>query len=262
VPDKEEVVKEENKEIRNSIGMKLVRIPAGKFRMGSAKRALRYENETPQHDVEISRPFYLGVCEVTQKQYRMIMGKNPSRFCASGEGKDKVAGQQTEDFPVENVSWDDAVAFCKKLSALAAEKVAGRVYRLPTEAEWEYSCRGGAPSPAPFHFGRFLPVKQANYRDTALGRPCPVGSYEKNGFGLCDMHGNVWEWCSDRYGDNYYANSPVRDPQGPPGVGHRVIRGGAWTRGVQSCRSTYRGRRPAAQREGDLGFRVACPAEQ
>ncbi len=126
--------------------MKFVRIPAGKFTMGSPKEeADRSEGEV-QHQVEITKPFYLAIHKVTQSQYKQVMDRNPSHFSNTGAGKDAVQGLDTRRFPVETVSWKDAQEFCEKLSELPEEKKAGRSYRLPTEAEWEYSCRGGGDS--------------------------------------------------------------------------------------------------------------------
>jgi formylglycine-generating enzyme required for sulfatase activity len=215
--------------------------------------------------VEISRPFYLGIHEVTQKQYREVMGSNPSWFSADGGGKEKVEGMSTDDFPVEQVSWQDAVDFCAKLTALPAEKGAGRAYRLPSEAEWEYSCREGASS-RPFHFGNALSSRQANFdgrypygADKAfyLKGTCKVGSYAANDFGLYDMHGNVAEWCSDWYAADYAGKSPRRDPQGPSEGADRVIRGGGWNSAGRFCRSASRDTFRPTFRYGNLGFRVA-----
>jgi formylglycine-generating enzyme required for sulfatase activity len=305
-PGKEKVVKEGAKTITNSIGMKLARIPAGKFTMGSTKEEQDeagadyektygvklsdsvmavYRSEGPQHQVEITRAFYLGDHEVTQAQFKEVMGYNPSAFSADGTGKPgvsygrkpaerkkKVQGMSTDDFPVENVSWDEAVEFCKKLSALPAEKRAGRKYRLPTEAEWEYACRGSASAYRPFHFGNSLSSKQANFdgenpyggasEGNRLGRTCKVGSYEKNGFGLYDMHGNVCEWCSDWYAEDYYSKSPRRDPQGPAAGTARVVRGGDWGSTGAGCRSASRPWFWPDSRGYILGFRAALvPSE-
>jgi formylglycine-generating enzyme required for sulfatase activity len=242
------------KEIVNSIGMKLVRIPAGKFLMGSlANEPGRFDDEGPQHEVEISQPFYMGVYEVTQEEYQKVMGTNPSWFSAQGRGKDKVANQDTRRFPVEWVSWNDAVEFCRKLSELPEEKRAGRVYRLPTEAAWEYACRGGARSSEPFHFGKTLNADEANV-EARLRRTTTVGSYPANGFGLHDMHGNVWEWCSDWNGN--YPRGFVKDPTGPDNGTGRVQRGGAWRFGERNARSAYRHESKPDIRNDDLGFRV------
>src|ERR1700722_18854224 len=170
------------KEITNSIGMKLVLVPAGKFTMGSPKDEKERSHDENQHDVEITKAFYVGVYEVTQKEFREVMGYNPSYFSkdgkgregltyvgnsAPGGGKDRVKGLNTDDFPVENVSWGEAVEFCKKLSALEEKKGHKRVCRLPSEAEWEYACRGGpASSSKPFHFkspSDSLGAGQANF---------------------------------------------------------------------------------------------------
>jgi formylglycine-generating enzyme required for sulfatase activity len=247
--------------ITNSIDMELVLIRADKFKMGSTREeqdaAIKdyekfakqkandaivswYRSEGPRHEVEITKPFYLGVYEVTQKQYREIMGKNPSWFSSAGGGKDKVKGIDTDDFPVESVSWEDAQDFLKKLSARAGERKKGLKYRLPTEAEWEYACRAGR-SGKTFHYGNSLDSTQANFdgnypyggadKSPYLKRPCKVGSYKANAFGLHDMHGNVWEWCSDWFDKDYYGTSRKADPKGPYGPGsYRVVRGGSWSR--------------------------------
>ncbi|MHC4641530.1 MAG: formylglycine-generating enzyme family protein, partial [Planctomycetota bacterium] len=218
------------KSLTNSIGMKLVYIPSGEFRMGSRDSAeevasklgiftkpINYKNEHPQHRVKITKGFFLGTTEVTQAQYKEVMGKNPSRI-------------KGEDNPVVKVSWSDAVEFCNRLS----EKE-GRIYRLPTEAEWEYACRAGTTTP--FYTGETINTSQVNFNGDPIsgyvtkgidrGRTTSVGSFQPNGFGLYDMHGNVWEWCIDWYAEDYYKVSPSTDPQGPPTGMSRVIRGGA-----------------------------------
>jgi formylglycine-generating enzyme required for sulfatase activity len=279
----------QEKEITNSIKMKLIRISPGSFRMGSPRdeqddilaklpksivnQWTHYVRSERQHDVEITRTFYLGVYEVTQGQYQKIMGNNPSHFSAFGQGRNQVQGLDTTDFPVEKVSYNDAIKFCEKLSALPAEKKAGRVYRLPTEAEWEYACRAPAPpeeppSPVvPYSFGKSISSNQANFngntafgggaKGTNLQRTCKVGSYKPNRFGLYDMHGNVYEICSDWYDKDYFANSPKKDPKGPEKGLERVIKGGAWNYDGGSCRSGSRN----SDKPGDsglyLGFRVA-----
>jgi formylglycine-generating enzyme required for sulfatase activity len=171
----------------------------------------RNHSEGPVHEVEITRPFYLGAHEVTQAQYQKVMGTNPSHFAPAGAGQDQVRGQNTADFPAENMTWEEAADFCRRLSALPEERRAGRVYRLPTEAEWEYACRAG--STTAYHVGATLGPAAANFGR----RPQPekVGSFKPNAWGLFDMHGNVWEYCADHYQAGYYANSPRRDPRGP-----------------------------------------------
>jgi formylglycine-generating enzyme required for sulfatase activity len=245
------------KEVRNSIGMKLVLIPAGTFMMGSPAGESGRSDDEQQHEVEITKSFYLGVTEVTQKQYRDVMKTEPSYFSATGGGKKKVERLDTDNLPVEMVSWDDAQTFLDKLSDLPEEKKKGRKYRLPTEAEWEYSCRGGAPSKNPFHFGPSLSSTQANFNDT-LGRTCAVGSYPANRFGLKDMHGNVWEWCHDWYDKDYYSRSPRKDPKGPATGTARVLRGGSWVNLGHDCRSAGRYRYDPGDRDiNGVGFRVA-----
>jgi formylglycine-generating enzyme required for sulfatase activity len=260
-------------EVVNSIGMRFVLIPPGSFLMGSPDdEEERSDHEGPQHEVEITRPFYLGVHQVTQAQWRAVMGSNPSCFSARGGGKDKVRGMNTDDFPVEQVSWDDVMAFLKKLAARRKERKEGRKYRLPTEAEWEYACRGGACSSSIFHHGNSLSSTQANFdgnypyggadKGPFLERTCQVGSYRPNGFGLFDMHGNVHEWCEDCYGKGYYASSPRRDPPGPSVGLDRMIRGGSWGIQGRHCRSAFRLWRWRGDRYDYLGFRaVLVPSE-
>jgi formylglycine-generating enzyme required for sulfatase activity len=254
------------KALTNSIGMKLVLIPAGTFKMGAPPDEKERYADEQQHEVRITRDFHLGVFEVTQKQFRAVMGKNPSHFSRDGRGKEEVKGLNTDDFPVENVSWDEAVGFCEKLSALAKEKDAGRSYRLPTEAEWEYACRGGEPTSA-FHLGNSLSSGDANFdgnqpsgeaeRGEYLERTCKVGSYKPNAFGLFDMHGNVSEWCADWYARDYYRKSPKVDPGGPADGTLRVTRGGGWSSTGRDCRSAFRRGNNPGDRAIGVGFRVA-----
>jgi formylglycine-generating enzyme required for sulfatase activity len=253
------------KEIKNSLDMRLVLIPAGQFTMGSPPdRANRQEDKTP-HEVVITKPFYLGAFEVTQAQYKEVMGNNRSYFSPTGNGKAKVQGLNTDAFPVEQVSWHDAVQFCERLSARAEEKRCGLTYRLPTEGEWEYACRGG-PFSSPFHYGASLSSTQANFQILSvgapkgpyLGRTTQVGSYEANRFGLFDMHGNVWEWCQDWYDKDYYRTSPRQDPQGPQNGTFRVLRGGSWRSFGSDCRADCRSWFAPTGRVLDIGFRVAA----
>jgi formylglycine-generating enzyme required for sulfatase activity len=262
------------REVTNSIGMRLVRIPAGKFLMGSpARENQRDAGEGPQHEVEITKPFYLGVYEVTQEQFQKVMGFNPSHFSAGGGGKDKVRGLDTGKLPVENVTWDEAMRFCIQLSQRPEEKRAGRVYGLPHEAEWEYACRAGAASYQAFHFGNALSSRQANFNgDQPYGgaekgdyrrRTATVGSYPPNAWGLHDMHGNVWEWCADWYDKDFYKRSPRRDPTGPPRGSQHVLRGGGWDGFGSWCRSAYRLSRLPGEKFLSFGFRagLVAPAE-
>lgn len=249
----------------NSIGVQLVEIPAGEFLMGSPDSDMEADDdEKPQHPVKITQPFFMGVYEVTQEEYEKVMGANPSYFSKTGRGPERVAGLDTGRFPVEFIQWELADAFCKKLSELPAEKELRRVYRLPTEAEWEYACRAGTTTT--FHFGDSLSSMQANFngefpspgadKGPFLGRPTTVGSYEPNAFGLFDMHGNVWEWCADQYHADYYSNSPTEDPHDEAGSSDRVVRGGSWGSDAMNCRSRYRYNVLPVRRYQSRGFRV------
>jgi formylglycine-generating enzyme required for sulfatase activity len=238
------------KHFTNSIGMKLVRIPPGKFMMGEPGASRSH----PAHEVEISRAFFMSVHHVTQGQYQKVVGTNPSYFSPTGAGKAQVGGVDTTDFPVETVSWDDAIAFCKKLSALRGEKAARRVYRLPTEAEWEYACRAGTTTA--YNCGKTLSKDQANFSPSR--RVTKVGSYKANAWGLYDMHGNVWHMCADWYDQDYYRVSPKKDPQGPAKGTYWVARGGSWCNPANACSSAYRAWVSSGQRNYLVGFRVAC----
>jgi formylglycine-generating enzyme required for sulfatase activity len=260
---------ERPKELENSIGMKLVLIPAGEFDMGSPDSDPdAREAEKPQHRVRISRPFFLGKYEVTQGQYQQIMGGNPSLFSASGPNQDwrnKVIGLDTKNFPVENVSWEEAQEFCRKLSALEAEKAAGRVYRLPTEAEWELACRAGSTTIYSFgddatklddyawHHENSDPPTQA----VRGPRPHPVGEKLPNAYGLYDLHGNVWEWCRDSFDAGYYPRKVKEDPPGPDHDGLRILRGGSWADPIQKCRAANRRYDIKDLHNFNVGFRIA-----
>jgi formylglycine-generating enzyme required for sulfatase activity len=262
-------------DLGGGVKMKLVRIEPGKFRMGSSKSEqeqvarmvgvinAKYVAVENQHEVEITKPFYMGVYAVTQAEYEKVMGKNPSYFAATGGGKDKVSGLDTARFPVERVGWDEAVDFCRKVS-----QKAGKTLDLPTEAEWEYACRAGTAGP--FHYGASLSSKQANFNGNKpyggadkgphLERTTQVGTYEANAFGLFDMHGNVWQWCKDWWG--LYAGKNEIDPQGPASGKRRVVRGGTYYTDAWLCRSAFRTSFPPDDRDGPnvhtnrIGFRV------
>ncbi len=253
--------------IVNSIGMELALVPAGEFLMGSGESEEGHRSDEQQHSVRITKPFYMGVHEVTQEEYERVMGTNPSYFSVQGDGKNKVKWLDTRQFPVEQVTWDEAREFCCRLSELPGEKAPRHVYRLPTEAEWEYACRAGATTP--FSFGHELNGARANCigdnpygtdgRGPYLQRPTRVGSYSGNAFGLFDMHGNVWEWCLDRKGD--YGTGLAIDPTGPAASPFRVIRGGSWVADAVFCRSACRGASEPANRHGrGIGFRVVWAA--
>ncbi len=206
--------------ITNSIGMEFVLIPAGTFQMGSNDGR---RDENPVHSVTISQPFYMGKYEVTQKEWKAVMGTNPSYF----EG---------DNLPVEQVSWNDVQEFIKKLN----QKEGGNKYRLPTEAEWEYAARAG--SSTTWHFGdnESQLGEYAWYDKNSGNKTHPVGEKKPNGFGLYDMHGNVWEWVQDWYGSGYYSNSPRTDPKGPNSGYDKVLRGGSWYGKSESTRSALR----------------------
>ncbi|MCH2202554.1 MAG: SUMF1/EgtB/PvdO family nonheme iron enzyme [Fuerstiella sp.] len=251
--------------LTNSIGMKLAEIPAGEFLMGSPDTDMdANDDEKPQHPVKITEQFFMGVYEVTQEEYEKVVGTNPSFFAKTGRGPEKVVGLNTKRFPVEFIQWEHADAFCTKLSELPAEKTHRRVYRLPTEAEWEYACRAGKTTS--FHFGETLSSTQANFNGKLpspgteigpfLGRPTTVGSYEPNEFGLYDMHGNVSEWCADQYHEDYYSNSPADDPLDEAGSSDRVVRGGNWGSDAMNCRSRYRFNVLPVRRYQSRGFRI------
>ena len=248
------------KEIINSLGMKLVLIPVGHFTMGTPRDEKdRTPFEGPQHAVRITRPFYMGIYEVTQEEFENVPGTHPSFF-------KKVDGQDTSRFPVESVTYDESVKFCQKLSALATEKAANRTYRLPTESEWEYACRAG--SSTAFTHGSQLSSAQANFngwhpyggadRGPYIERPTTVGSYKPNAFGLYDMHGNVFEWVLDWFDVGYYAKSEAADPKGPAGGKFRVLRGGSWQSVGSLVRSAERYYDRDITRHEDHGFRVVA----
>ncbi|MFC1540278.1 formylglycine-generating enzyme family protein [Gemmatimonadota bacterium] len=225
-------------ELTNPIGMRFRLIPAGSFMMGSDTPQAQ-QDEEPLHEVILSEPFYLGIHEVTQEQFRRVMGTNPSSFTG-------------EEHPVEMVSWEDAQAFCRELSRLTGER-----YRLPTEAEWEYAARAGTRSM--YYWGAGDDHRYAVYDTSGTA---PVGSRRPNPWGLYDMSGNVWEWCADRYGEDYYRNAPELDPGGPDSGTFRVLRGGSWRNGAANLRIARRGwNRPDRGHSHD-GFRVVKVVKQ
>jgi formylglycine-generating enzyme required for sulfatase activity len=227
--------------ITNSIGMKLRLVPAGDFLMGSPGTESVRENQETQHRVSITKPFYLGVTEVTQEQYQKVMGTNPSQFM----------GPQN---PVEQVSWADAVEFCGKLSAMPAEKTAGHVYRLPTEAEWEYACRSGTTTAYSFGDDASRLGDYGWFEGNSELSTHPVGEKKPNAWGLYDMHGGVYEWCQDWYGA--YPSGSATDPTGATSGSLRVFRGGGWDDDARRCRSALRFRITPEFRSSSLGFRV------
>ena len=235
----------------NSIEMKLSLIPAGEFQMGSADSRLLGDTR-PVHRVRITKPFYMGSHEVTQDAFQRVTRNNPSQFRSSPQ------------FPVESMSWESIQDFCRKLSALPEEQQAGRTYRLPTEAEWEYACRAGTITL--FHYGNTINSVQANFDGDNPGLDLPhgpylkrtarVGLYYPNAFGLYDMHGNVNEVVSDWYSPNYYSANTMTDPSGPSSGELGIARGGGWRDSAVPC--AYRIKGPRATIQGDLGFRIVC----
>ncbi len=296
-------------EITNSIGLKLRLIPAGEFLMGSGESAEilakafekygkpsadLFSDEYPQHRVRITRPFYLGMYEVTLGQFLMFYHDAKYKTEAERDGKGgwgytggtdrsfrqspefvawNTGWRQTNDHPVVNVSWNDAMAFCAWLS-----RKEGKTYRLPTEVEWEYACRAGTATryycgDDPEALAVVGNVGDGTARATFAGWStissrdgyvftAPVGRFKPNGFGLYDTHGNVWEWCADWYAEEYYATSPSEAPPGPATGSRRVHRGGGWDDRPENCRSADRAWSLPEHCYFILGFRVAqVPAE-
>ncbi len=297
-----------NKQITNSIGMKLTLVPSGEFMMGSGEsgkdtaaflnkmygeefwRADFFWDEYPQHRVRITRPFYLGTFHVTRGHFRHFiadtdyktdaeknkkrgaLGWNPDKKSFEFNGKyswRNTGFEQTDEHPVVNVSWNDAVAFCKWLS-----RKEGKSYRLPTEAEWEYACRAGTTTryysgDDPETLAKVGNVADATYKakfpdskytikaSDGYVFTAPVGSFHRNAFGLFDMHGNAWQWCSDWYAAEYYAASPVDNPAGPDSGTERVFRGGSWASGPSDSRSAERSSGRLMDQHIVTGFRVA-----
>ncbi len=226
-------------DLGGGVTLPLTLVPAGKFVMGSPDSEQgRMPDEGPQHEATISKPFYMGVTEVTQAQYEAVMGTNPSRFTGPTN-------------PVESVSWDDAVLFCRKLS----EKT-GKAFRLPTEAEWEYACRAGSKTRFSFGDSDSVLGDYAWYGSNSGGKTNPVGQKKPNAWGLYDMHGNVYEWCADWYGS--YSSGASTDPQGAGSGGDRVVRGGSWDYdATANFRCAFRGYYGPPYRYGNYGFRCA-----
>lgn len=228
-------------------GIVFVEIPAGRFTMGSPPDEPQREAQETQHDVTISRAFWIGKFEVTQQQWERVMGRNPSWFAASGG-----------DFPVERVSYHDIQRFLARLAARAP----GNRFRLPSEGEWEYACRAG--SSTPFSSGKTLTREQANIGDVANrapkreGQTARVGSFPPNAWGLHDMHGNVWEWTDDDHCP--YPSESVTDPLARCGSPLKVIRGGSWYFEQDSARCALRYTHRPVDVGFSLGFRVVRDA--
>lgn len=230
-------------------GMAFVEIPAGTFTMGSPADEPRHEPQEHRHAVTISRSFWMGVTEVTQAQWRCVMGTNPSHF-ASADGS----------LPVEQVTWDDVHEFLRRLTARSAS----HRFRLPTEAEWEFACRAGTSTA--YNVGVALTRADANISPSAgtaveaRGQTMPVGSFRPNAWGLYDMHGNVWEWTEDDQCP--YADGPATDPRGACRAPLKVIRGGSWYFAADSARCALRYTHRAQDRGFSLGFRAVAIATE
>ena len=235
LPDEPELAKK----FTNSIGMKFVLIQPGEFMMGSNEA----NNEKPPHLVEITQPFYLGVYPVTQAEYQAVIGTNPSHFTKNAR------------LPVEQVNWIDSLTFCEELNRLTVERQRQAHYRLPTEAEWEYACRAGSTGKWCTGDDVSSLYDYAWLDKNSARRPHPVGEKKPNAWGLYDMHGNVWEWCADYYGN--YSPAMLTDPQGPTTGSSRVGRGGSWTCGPVRSQSSYRSNNDPSNRYDFLGFRLA-----
>ena len=280
-------------ELGNDVKLEMVLIPAGSFVMGDSRGL---DDEKPVHKVTITKPFYLGKHEVTIEQFRRFVeatgyatdaeqgtgfqgafGWNPDtmEFKMNEEYSWRSTGfAQSDTHPVVNVSWNDAIAFCKWLSSKE-----GNTYRLPTEVEWEYACRAGTTTSyshgndpegsakvgnvadAVFE-AQFPELKGVIKASDGYAYTSPAGSFLPNPFGLYDMHGNVWEWCADWYDAEYYAKSPTNNPGGPATGEERVYRGGGWFNCTRGCRSASRSGGLPENRHLTLGFRVSIAAER
>lgn len=238
----------------NRAGIEMARVPAGKFLMGSpTSEKDRLKDEGPQHMVTVSS-FYMGKYEVTQLQWRAVSKLPKVRIDLSSDPSEFKG----DNLPVEQVSWDEAVEFCERLS-----KATSKSYRLPTEAEWEYTCRAGTTTP--FHFGEMITPELVNYdgnypygsagKGKSRQKTVNVGSLGGgNRFGLYDMHGNVSEWCQNEYG--FYSGGIETNPKGPEPNSFRVFRGGCWGNRAALCRSAARFRNTPDARFYCIGFRV------
>ena len=237
-------------DVGNGVKLEMAAIPGGTFMMGSPENeAKRRDSENPQHQVTVPG-FFMGKYPVTQAQYQAIMGTNPSYF----------KGSNRRNRPVESVSWNDAVKFCKKLSQRT-----GKTSRLPSEAEWEYACRAGTTTP--FHFGETITTDLANYNGNYTYASAPrgeyreqttdVGSFPPNAFGLYDMHGNVWEWCLDDW-VNSYNNALTNGSAVTSSSSLKLLRGGSWYYTPENCRSAFRHYINLDYNYYNIGFRVVC----
>jgi formylglycine-generating enzyme required for sulfatase activity/serine/threonine protein kinase len=223
-----------------NVRMEMHAIPGGEFLMGSPEKQ-GYADEYPQHRATLS-PFYIGKYPVTQSQWRAVMRTNPSHF-------------NGPNHPVDSITWDEAFEYCRRLSYAT-----GRIYRLPTEAEWEFACRAGMQTQFNYGDEEEFVVQYAWCLTNSGNHTHPVGEKKPNGWGLYDMHGNVWEWCHDWYAADYYHHSPKVNPFGPVKGSSRVLRGGSWYSLPNYCRNAGRSNHQPDQRDPLVGFRVVCEA--
>ena len=237
-------------DLGQGIALDLVWCPPGSFMMGSPENELGRSDDELLHRVTLTKGFWIGKFPVTQGQWETLMGGNPSNFKAVGK-----------DAPVENVSWDDCQGFLAKLHPLAARAVPNAQARLPTEAEWEYACRAGTGTA--LNSGKNLTSAEGEcanmdavgwYGKNSGTSTHPAGQKAPNAWGIFDMHGDVWEWCTDWYGA--YSNGDATDPAGPSSGSGRVLRGGSWNRNARDCRSASRGDVVPGSRYIRFGFRV------
>jgi formylglycine-generating enzyme required for sulfatase activity len=224
----------------NTFIIEVVYVPGGSFTMGctSEQGSACDGDEKPSHTVNLSS-FYIGKYEITQAQWRAVMGTNPSY------------NSGCDNCPVEQVSWNDVLQFIQKLN-----QQTGKRYRPPTEAEWEYAARGGNKSRGYKYSGSNDIGAVAWYDGNSGNKTHPVGQKSPNELGIYDMSGNVWEWCSDWYADDYYSSSPSSNPQGPSTGSHRVLRGGGWFSAAASCQVANRNGSSPGYRNNYYGFRV------
>ena len=230
----------------NGVEFKMIYVEGGRFEMGATAEQGDdvFDDEKPAHWVELD-DYYIGETVVTQELWKAVMGNNPSFFTGDG------------NLPVECVSWDDAQKFIQKLNGMTGKK-----FGLPTEAQWEYAARGGKKSEGHKYSGSDKIDEVAWYDGNSGGKTHPVKEKGKiaNELGLYGMSGNVWEWCEDWYGEDYYSKSPVSNPKGPDIDTHRVLRGGSWENSARGCRVSYRARNTPGRRSNLYGFRlVLCP---
>ncbi|MEM9400204.1 MAG: formylglycine-generating enzyme family protein [Verrucomicrobiota bacterium] len=252
--------------LKEEVSMEMRWIPPGRFLMGSPEGEPGRSDDEKQHEVVLTQGYWMGRTVVTQAQWKAVMGDNNN----PSQNKE----QEHEDSPVDSVNWDDCVSYCERVNeflklALHQEEprgIQGVEVRLPTEAEWEYACRAGTESA--YNNGKNGTEPEGEdpameevgwYSKNSGSMTHEVGQKQANGWGLYDMHGNVWEWCKDWYDESYYKESPLKDPQGPDsglGLDMRVLRGGGYWSFAGLCRSAYRNGSDPSGRSWRIGFRL------